>query len=210
MNYGQLKTFVLAEAHREDLAAEVAGFIRRAEGMIRRRLVGYELTATLGESDRAAGGVYNLPSNLLMLRAVFTTSAGGSSYAVENFGAPNIREYAVTAPVVGYAVRGTQIEFRGVPALDQELELHYFGHPAALSADGDENTLLTDHESLYVEGALFYLYKHTQDVELAQGALDVFDGTIESLNDAHARKVSSGSNQGHYNFGQRYPAGSSM
>ena len=210
MNYGQLKTFVLAEAHRADLTAEVAGFIRRAEGMIRRRLVGYELTVTLDEDDRDADGVYDLPSNLLMLRVVFTTSSSGLSYQVENCGAPNIREYGPTAPVLVYAVRGSQIEFRGVPAEDQELELHYFGHPAALSADADENTLLTDHESLYVEGALFYLYKHTQDVELAQGALDVFDATIEALNDAHARKVSSGSNQGHYNFGQRRPAGSSM
>lgn len=210
MNYGQLKTAVLADAHRPDLSTEVAGFIRRAEGMIRRELVGYELTATLDESDRDADGVYDLPSNVLVLRAVFTTSAAGHSYPIENVGAPSIRNYSTSAPVLHYAVRGAQIEFRGVPATDQELELHYFGHPAALSADADENTLLTDHEALYLEGALFYLYKHTQDLELAQGALDTFSDTIEKLNQAHGRKVAGASNAGAYNFGQNYPGGSSM
>jgi len=209
MNYGALKTAVLAEAHRPDLTAEVAGFIRRAEGMIRRRLVGYELTATLDESDRDAAGVYDLPSNLLVLRAAHVMSLAGQSYKLEDVGA-GIRLYPASAPVLQYAIRGTQIEFRGVPGTDAEIELHYFGHPAALSADADENTLLTDHEALYLEGALFYLYKHTQDLELAQGALDVFVDTIDTLNEAHARKVSGASIGAGYNFGQSYPSGSSM
>jgi hypothetical protein len=208
MNYGELKTAVLAEAHRTDLTAFVAGFIRRAEGMIRRRLVGYELTYTLQDADRAAAGVYALPSNMLILRSVFAT--GTDSYPIENCGAPNIRNYSASAPVLVYAVRGAQIEFRGVPGTGSQIEINYFGHPAAFTADGDTNALLTDHEALYMEGALFYLYKHTQDVELAQGALDTFNATLDELNDAHARKVGSGSNQGHYNFGQSFPAGSSM
>jgi hypothetical protein len=210
VNKGELKTAILAEAHRPDLTAEVDGFVRRAEGMIRRDLVGHELTATLDESDRDSGGIYDLPANLLELRAVFATSSAGTSYAVENCGAPNIRNYAASASVLVYAVRGDQIEFRGVPATDEEIELHYFGHPAALDADGDENDLLTDHEELYLSGALFQLYRFTQDLELAQGALDTFNGTIERLNDAHGRKVGGASNQGAYNFGQNYPSGSSM
>lgn len=212
MNYGQLKTYVLADAHRTDLTSEVAAFIRRAEGMIRRELVGYELKATIDDDERdtAGEGIYTLPSGVLVLRGVFTTSNSGASYAVENVGAANIRELPASAPVLQYAVRGPKIEFRGVPGTSQSIELHYFGHPDALSDDADENDLLTDHEELYVSGAQFHLYKFTQDLELAQGALDTFTDAIEKLNDAHARKVGGASNLGAYNFGQRFPSGSSM
>jgi hypothetical protein len=207
VNYGELKTFVLADAHREDLTGEVAGFIRRAEGMIRRDLVGYELEATLDESGRIALGVYTLPATVLIVRAVYGESSG-REYQLADVGAVNIKSIPDTYRAEHYAIRGNTIEFRGVPGTSEEFALHYFGHPAALAADGDENALLTDHEELYVAGAQFYLRLHTEDRELANDAFGRFVSAMEKLNDATARKVGGGAAvAGPYNLGNR-PVGS--
>lgn len=198
MNYGELKTAILSDSHRADLTADVPRFIREAEGMIRRDLTAYELTAVLDETDRDSDGLYNLPSGLLEIRNVFTDDApnGAEPVAINQ-----LRAIAANAPVIWYTVRGDQIEFRGVPATDAEIEIAYLGVPAALSADGDTNDLLTDHESLYIEGALFFLYKHTQDLELANAALETFTSILDKLNQQYARKTSKTSgNPPAYNF----------
>lgn len=186
MTYAVLKTDLAAFSHRSDLTTYLPTFVALAEGMIRRDLQGYELTTTIDETDRSADGVYNLPANVSVLRAVYTEDAPNGA---ENVGLGQLRAIAANSPVIWYSVIGEQIEFRGVPATDAEIELRYFGLPTALSADGDTNALLEDHYALYLYGSLFFLYQFTQDVELAQGALDTFNNTITTLNEQHSRKI---------------------
>jgi len=208
MNYGQLKTAVLEHAHAPELTAEVAGFVRLAEGLIRRELRAYELAYTLDESDRVALGVYTLPATLLEVRAIYATDAAGETFALENVGVVGIRNALATSPVLSYAVRGDNtIEFRGVPATDAELEVLYLGHPVAFSADGDENDLLTNHEAIYLYGALHYLYTWTEDLELAGAARENCLDAIEKLNQQIGRKIGGGSVVPGYNLGL-YNAGS--
>jgi hypothetical protein len=201
LNYGTLKTAVLDYAHRADLSANVAGFIRLAEGMIRRELRAYEVTYALGESDRSAAGLYNLPSTLLEVRVVNGAAADGSSFTLENVGVVGIKNLDSSSTPVQYAVRGQQIEFRGIPGTGATFDLLYLGWPAELAADPDTNSLLTNHEALYVYGALFHLYQYTQDVELAQGALDTFSDAVEKLNQQNGRKNGGASVGAAYNFG---------
>lgn len=198
MNYGQLKTAVLSDSHRPDLSSEVARFVREGEGMIRRELRAYELSTTLDETDRVSEGVYTLPSTLLEVRAVYTEDAPAGA---EQVSLAAIRRRDASGSVLQYAVRGNQIEFRGVPAEDEEIELLYLGWPAALAVDADTNDLLTLHEVIYKSSALFSLYQHTQDVELAQGQLDVFMDAIEKLNEANGRKQGGAVVAGAYYFG---------
>lgn len=197
MTYATLKTDLAAFSHRTDLTSVIPTFVALAEGMIRRDLVGYELTATLDETDRSALGVYNLPTGVSVIRAVYDED----EVPLENVGTNQIKSVADDSDPQYFTVLGEQVEFRGVPATDAEFTIRYFGVPAALSDDADTNALLEDHYALYLYGALFFLYQYTQDVELAQGALDTFTNTIETLNDAHGRKVSGASafNAG-YNF----------
>ena len=108
------------------------------------------------------------------------------------------------APVQWFAVNDTTIEFRGVPETDAEMKLFYMGAPAALSSDSDTNDLLTNHETIYVSGSRFFLYKHTQDLELAQGELDTFTAAIETLNEQQARKLGGASVRPAYHFGPIY------
>lgn len=201
MNYGQLKQAVLDTAHRADLASFSADFVRRAEGMIRRELRAYPLSYTLTDADRVSNGVYTLPSNVLEVRAIFASDVNGNSYALEQVGLSAIRvALEASASPVQYAIRGTQIEFRGVPATGSSLELLYLGSPTAFSADADTNALLTDHEAIYLQGALYHLYVHTQDLELAQAALEACTDAIDKVNQTMGRKLGGARGTGAYNF----------
>ena len=205
MNYTELQTAIAQDSHRDDLTALIPRFIRECEGMIRRELVATSITATLDEDDRSADGIYNLPSGLQQIRDISRTTYNNRSVSLDKRSLSQLRSLPSTADPYWYAERGTsQVEFRGVPGTDVEFTLEYIGHPDALVNDEDTNDLLTNHEALYVEGSLFYLYKHTQDLELAQGALDTFTDVLRKLNEQYARKHGGASIAGRYNlFGGR-------
>jgi hypothetical protein len=106
-----------------------------------------------------------------------------------------------TADVLQYCQNGNgDIEFRGEPGTSDVFDVLYFGTPAPFSADGDENDLLTDHETLYLEGSKFFLYLHTQDRELAKDALDIFNNVVTDLNEQMARQISGANVSPVYNF----------
>jgi hypothetical protein len=133
-----------------------------------------------------------------VVRAIYTSDAKGGCAQVSLF---ELRRMPPTGPVLWFAMDGARVELRGIPGEAAELELAYFGHPPALAADTDENELLTAHESLYVHGSLFHLYQFTQDLELAQGALDTFSDALEKLNQAAGRKLGGARVAGAYHFG---------
>src|SRR5690606_17799503 len=194
MNYGNLKTAVLSETHRPDLASEVEGFIRRAEGLIARKLRAVEMVAlaTLSEAQRVDAGIYTLPDDFLEARAIWIPTHSGRSRWVEQRSLAEIRTAPSTWPVQWYALVGNnRIEFRGTPSLQTEIVLDYFARPAALVKDDDSNLLLVRHEEIYLAGACFYLCRHTQDLELAQGYLDSFENAVEMLNEQAGRRLGS-------------------
>jgi len=196
MNFGELKARVLADAHRPDLTADVGSFVERAEEMIRRDLRADTYSVTLDEDDRVAGGVYTIPSTVLEIRSVV---AGGRP--LEQVGLSEIARSRVEWSPVQYCVHGSTIEIKGVPGDGAEIQLRYFGHPAPLSSDGDTNDLLTMNPTLYIEGALFFLHKHCENLELAQAALDTFSDALQKLNEAAGRKLGGARMQGVYHFG---------
>ncbi len=199
LNYTTLQSTVLAEAVHAELTTEVVDFVRKCEAMIRRKVFALELRSTLDETDRNTAGIYNLSGQVLELRRVYTEDAPNGA---NNVGVVGIRSLPADAPVTQYAVSGQTIELRGVPGTDAEIELLYKGWPDPLSVTAT-NELLTNHEDIYVCGSLFYLYKHTQDLELAQSELSTFTEAVDALNKATARLQGGGSVQPAYNFGQR-------
>ena len=199
MNYGELKTAILDDTHRADLSDHVARFVRQCEGMIRRDLRGYLISTTLTDTDRSSGGVYNLPARQLEIRHISLQGRQGD--ALQRVAPGQIRRLDTTADVLQYCQNGDgTIEFRGVPGAADVFDLLYFGTPAPFSADGDENDLLTDHETLYMAGSKFFLYQHTQDRELASDELQIFNGIVEDINEQMARKIGGASIAPSYNF----------
>jgi hypothetical protein len=202
LNYGTLQTEVLTIAKRAAMTAEVVGAIRRCEGMIKRKLVGYELQATLAESDRSSAGIYTEPTGCMFVQHIFTDDAQSRTYEIERVGHANIKQLVSTAQVLNYAHYETFVEFRGSPATDQNMVVHYIGHPTAFASDSDNNVLLDEHEDIYISGSLFQLYSgYTEDLELAQGQLDIFTDAVETLNDSIRRKLGGGIVAGGYNLG---------
>lgn len=202
-NYGALKEAVLSETHRPDLAPEVKGFIRRAEGMIARKLRAVEMIVqtTLSEAQRVDAGVYTLPDDFLEARAVWVPTFGGRSRWVEQRSLAEIRAMPPTRLVQWYALIGNnRIEFRGTPS-QTEIVLDYFARLAPLVNDEDTNLLLTKHEEIYLASACFYACRHTQDLELAQGYLDSFNDACESLNEQAGRHLGSPTERAIYTFG---------
>jgi hypothetical protein len=213
MNYLQLRQTIVDLAARPSLANVTIGpdlapvrFVRSAEGMIRRELRAFPLNLTLQESDRASAGIYTLPSTVSELRAIYGADAQGNSFALDRVSPLELREQLdASAPPVQYSVLGDTIEFRGTPTTNATFELRCLGHPAPLVNDNDTNSLLTDHEAIYLYGALYALYTYTQDLELAQKSYDTFSDAVDKLNEQLALRISGARTQQQYDFS---PSGS--
>ena len=72
MNFGELKAYVLADAHVLELADDVADFIARGEDFLSSKLRSTEqdATTTLDDTHRSGpeSGIYTLPAGVLELR----------------------------------------------------------------------------------------------------------------------------------------------
>ena len=199
MNYGELKQAILDDTHRGDLVAHVERFVRQCEGMLRRDLVAYLLRSTLTDADRVTAGYYTLPARVVQIRHLSLQGRQGDG--LQRVAPGQVRRLDSAAPVVQYAQNGDgSIEFRGVPSTDDVFDILYYGTPTPFVSDTDENELLTDHETLYMSGGKFYLYLHTQDRELANDELDIFNGVLNTLNEQVARKIGGASIAPSYNF----------
>lgn len=199
-NYGQLKTFLATFGIRTDLTAIIPDFVKSAESMIAQRVRALEMvtTAQLTDAQRVSGGVYTLPSNWLGARNVF--SADGE---VKPAALYELRRYVVSAPVFQYATYGLTMEFRGAPAVGATIDLIYFARPATFTNDSDTNTLLTNHQNLYIHAGLHWLHLHTQDLELANQHLQLFDQTAEGINSLEVAQRGSGSAAQSHNLTSR-------
>ena len=169
--------------------------IRQARIMAQR----LQIYPTMTDTDRVSEGLFNVPGRLLEVRDLKLQGRQGDSLVRVSPG--QIRRLDLTADVVQYAQNGDgTIEFRGNPAATDVFEILYYGTPAPFADDADENTLLTDHESLYMAGGKFWLYNHTQDRELMGDELEAFNGIVGDLNEQMARRIGGAVIAPTYNF----------
>ena len=199
LNYTTLQSTVLAQAKRTDLATECPQFVRSCESMIRRKLLALEFREAIDETDRVAEGVYTLPSHTQEVRAIFGT-VNSNRVKLRDVGLHGINALAPTDSTQEYAISGRTVEFAGVPGTGSEFELIVLGFPDALETT-PTNSLLDEHEDLYVFGTLFFLYNHTQDRELAQDALSVFSDVVANLNKRTRARQGNSTSPPAYNFG---------
>lgn len=199
--YADLVTAVIEDTHRPDLASLVPRFIREGEGMIRRELIAHLLTRTLSDTDRTApdSSIYNLPAGTLIIRRIALQDQHRRELTRIALGALTLHPFTQRVSVYAEAGDGT-IEIRGGVETGIVFDLNYYGMPDELVNDTDTNDLLDSNETLYKSGAMFNLYQHTQDRELAQDALSIFSDVIETLNEQISRKVGGANVTASYNF----------
>lgn len=207
MNYGALKSAVLARAHRTDLASEVAGFVAGCEGMIATDLRAREmiLRTTLVEADRVVDGIYKLPANFLEERVLRI----GTNPPLDKKGVRELNDYGTAGDVVAYTILGGddpttayggEIEFRAVPGTNAEIELIYFGY-TRFADDADLHPLLTNQQELYLQGSLLFLRQHTEEFDLADAHSNAFDAIAARLNRQASRYFGGTSSAAPYNLG---------
>lgn len=200
LTYSTLKTQILADGHRTDLSdSKAADFVRQAEGVIARRLRCAEMLtrATIDETDRVSSGIYTLPTNCLEVAQIWTSD----DRELTKIGLSELRKYSASIdPKFFCPLSSSEIEFRGVPGTDAELEALYFARPTALSGASDTNDILTNHETIYLHAGLSALHTYSQDLELAQVAAGIAEAAIETLNEQAGRLLAGGRAEGFYNL----------
>lgn len=193
MNYGELKTELLAIAHlsaTDEVGARVAKFITRAEGMIASKVRAVEMieSDTMAEASRVSSGsgLYTAPARCLDVLQV----TNGSS-RVERRSALEIQRFNTAGPTAhsfavygGDTAGGLRLELRAIPAFDSSFTVVGFFRPTAMALDTDEGALLTSRESLYIHGALHWLYLDAHDSELAAAHKAGFDNDVLDVNAA--------------------------
>lgn len=180
MNFGELKTAILSDSHREDYTAHVARFVQEAEGLIASRLESYSLEYTFADADRAGdttSNVYTLPAKVVLVRHIIY-----NNLPLEEQNETSIGLYRSFQDLVMYAIRPLSIAFAGVPPALAAPKMLYFGLPPALTADGDTNTLLTDYPQLYKEAAQVSVYKRAENLEKASAAFQSVISLIDDIN----------------------------
>jgi len=205
LNYGTLKTQILADTHRTELTGEVANFVRAAEGVIARRLRCSEMLTRvdLTDSDRVTAdeGFYTLPTDYLEARALFLIQSAEGDIMLEPVSLMELRRYSSSSKVRQYTIiTDTEVELRGVPSTTQSFELIYFARPTAFAADGDVNDILTRHEAVYLHAGISALYQFTQDLELSAAHGQIAIDAIEALNEQAGRMIGGNNTAGYYDF----------
>lgn len=183
MNYGELKTAILSDSHREDyglIPGLIQRFVTEAEALIAARLESYALTAVLNDAARVSllSSDYTLPSKLILVRFLI----GANGLPLEAVDETSIGLHKSASTVMEYAVRPATIILAGTPGAGSVFTLHYFGLPAALAADPDTNSLLNDYPQLYKEAGMVSVFKRAHDYESAQVMYQSANSLIDEIN----------------------------
>lgn len=209
MNFGELKTLITAFSKRSDtkVTDQLDNFVLLAEGIIARDIRAIEMvtSADFGETDRASGAIYTLPTDWLGHRAMTGTN-NGQKYKLKHVGLEELNRYPTSGVPQIYTTYGTKLEFRASPATDSDFTLIYYARPAALSADSDTNLLLTNHPGLYIKAAMAELYGFIEDFESADKQVDAYGYDRDQVNALVSEARGSGSIAPSYN----YESGSTM
>jgi hypothetical protein len=180
VNYGELKTAVLGDSHRENYSTLVARFIQEGEALIRSKLEAYGLEITLTDAQRVVPNspIYALPTGTTKVRYVIRSDGIPLDQVDENL----VGLYRSNADPLVYVVRHGTLVIAGTPGAGSTFTLLYVGMPVALAADADTNTLLNDYPQLYIEAAQVYLYRRAQNYQSSDIAKTAVDNLVADIN----------------------------
>ena len=187
MDRATLFTLVLAETHRDDLAGDLPDMLLLTEAKIARELRCQEMTTSVALP--MTSGQCALPDDFLGLRAVYDSTG-----PLQQVGLMEYRTCASNQRVFAIANR------RLMTRLDT-VDMDYFQRPAALSADASTNDILEAHPDVYVSLLSFYVFRRTQDLELAQTAAGAYDDAVSTLNELADRQRGAARLGKPYSFG---------
>lgn len=166
MNFGTLKSRILAIIGRAP--ADVCYELVTADINQELRLSCMEKSTTLTED-----GTMTLPTDFLEVVSIYRDS--DPRYALRPSTTTNINRGYVTSGIPReYAIIDNDFGLKEMvlnpsPSGSENIELRYYAKLSDLSADSDENDILTLYPSIYVYGVLTHHAMLIRDMDAAQG-----------------------------------------
>jgi hypothetical protein len=183
MTYATLKTDIAAWMHRSDLTAVIPSFVAMAETEIfkvsRPALRVREMET---EADLTVTGlVATIPSDYLEAKYIKQDNAGQRTLF---YRPPEdwTQDHSGYFTVVGD-------EIRLPTGFTADLKIVYYAKPAALSADGDTNSVLEAYYPAYLSAALKFAHIYAKDMEGAQVHASALSQFITDANAANRNVI---------------------
>lgn len=179
--YATLKTAIADFLNRDDLTSAIPTFVALAEASIKRDVRHWRMenraTATLNSQYEALPARWIAPIRLMI--------TGGQSYDLIPVGQAEIASLRASSNDAGrpmyYALTQGELEFYPTPDQSYTLEMVYYEAPAALSADGDTNWLLTNFPDVYLYGSLVHTAPYLSDDARSQVWAAFYQSAIDSV-----------------------------
>lgn len=191
--YAGLKASIADWSTYTDVTDQIPDFVAWAHREICRRLranvllASADLTLSAETIGQPTGFIAfkRLYLDVSPRRRILTTSAEGAMDLA--------MEFATTTYPTHVAVEGTSLrfapQFTGTTTTAKAL---YYKEPAALSADGDTNVVLTKYPYLYLFGSLEALHAFKEDGEMASSFGSKFGALLDDINMRDAADAMSG------------------
>jgi hypothetical protein len=189
MDRDQLFTMVVAETSRADKLSELPDILLIVEARIARELRCREMENAAALTF--ANDLAPLPSDYLGARILTDDS---DDLPLQQVGLAEF--YAKSHQTKVYAVSFDSVASRVAAAT-----LTYFARPVAMASGTDTTAVLDAHPDLYIALMNHYVFKRTQDLELAQSALATYQDARDTLNELADRQRGGARISKGYNFG---------
>lgn len=181
--YAELKSAIADWLNRSDLTSVIPTFVSMAEADLNRTVRHWRMEK---RSTAEADGQYlDLPNDWIENIRVKTTDGGTA--ALELISQADLAERRQagndTAGVPAfYCITGGQLEFYPTPSATYDVEIVYYAQLDALSADGDDNWLLTSHPDAYLYSALTHAAPYLDDDARTQVWASLAQKAVAAIN----------------------------
>jgi hypothetical protein len=189
-DYDSLVSAISSWSHRDDLSTQYATFIALAENEIyNNQIEPLKLRSmeTIQTALSSTGRYMALPSGYESIRSItFITDSSNNEIQYQSPQVMQRRSY--TGKPQFFTIVGDEIEFDRLPDQNYEVEIKIFTRPTNIDeTTNTTNTVLTNHPSIYLYGALAQLFFNAQDEEQAVKYDRLFVNAIRGANKANKK-----------------------
>lgn len=177
MTRSELEALIARYLKRQDLSADIPGFISLATTRIGRKLRTPENTVI--QTLNITSTPYSLPNTYREMGKVYREADRGP-ISLTSVGTHRLTRYSTIGVPAVYSVSAYELSF--APFTEGDFTLEYFEEPAALDSGSATNAVLDAYPYLYLYASLIEAQIFLEDPEMAQAMIGIYDGEIRELN----------------------------
>lgn len=185
--FENLKLEIIDWSHRGDVDLKINTFIQLAESEMYANQIeplkirSEETLATATMDSTTPSRFVALPDGFQSMRKLSLQIVNGENFEI-NYRTPSQLRIRSDAGQPCFFTVTSQLEFDRFPDIDYALEIQYIKEFTALSTANPTNTVLTDHPTIYLFGALWALNNWAEKEQDAARYFNQFIGAIRGAN----------------------------